>query len=580
MPLPNDLNQIFSKNATDLNRPRSRFPRPHKRYTTMEVGKLYVVDWQEVLAGDTVSRSTKTLLRSLTPKFPTMDHAFCDIYNFFIPYRILQTNFKRIFGEAETPWVSNQEYYCPVIKFDYDAAPILHSVGDSFGLPVSDQIEAITRGTRPDTFKYEVLAYPGRAYAMTWNEYFRDVNLQPAAYVPLDDSDRNFADIEDLDDPYQSAYAYGALLPVSRVHDYFSSALPSPQRGSDVSVSLATRAPVITGANHPFEWTGQGIRWYTSTGTTPQNSLAFPVDQAGNVLLGQGFFDGAYSGRAYDNEVPLIGDSQNLKAYFPANLYADLSQAAATTINELRLAVATQQYLEMLARGGNRYRSFLYTFFGVTSPDASQQIPQYLSGRRIPLHVSQVLQQSSDDGSQLLGSTGAYSLTFDSDKDFTASFSEYGMLLTVACVRTTHTYTQGLEKKWTRRSALDFYTPVFANIGEMPINRGEIAFTGNPNVDESAFGYQEAFAEYRYAPNTGTGLFRAQVPDNLLPWTYIDDYSSVPFLNQDWISEPKENFARSLAVQADGTQIFGEIAFDDVWTRVMPVHSIPGLYRL
>lgn len=605
MPANAFYDSLFAKNHVDLNRPRSSFPRPHKVYTSLDAGVLVPLAIEEVLPGDTVTRSTKQLWRLATPKFPTMDHAFLDVYNFFIPYRILHTNFKRIFGESETPWINSDDYSVPQIKFDAMSSSIVrgvapYSVGDYLGLPTAMQINNISNTVKED---YSVSSYPGRGYAMTWNEYFRDVNLMPAAYCPLDDSDRMYIDV-DPEDPYASAFCYGALLPVSKVHDYFTSALPHPQRGDSVSISAGAVAPVIAGSTMPFDEVYQGVslRFYSENSRDIQNRFVFP-----NVVTPNGTY--ANLGRKVDitadgnhsvykmSGTPItagasptsstIYDSAlgNVSGVVPANLYADLSSASATSINTLRMAVATQQYLELLARGGNRYRSFIYSFFGVTSPDASLQIPQYLSGRRIPIKISQVIQTSSDDtvSNQPLGETGAYSLTYDDDFDFKSSFTEYGMILTVGCLRTTHTYTQGMHKLWKRQTALDFYTPIFANVGEMPIDKSEIVFSAS-SEDHNVFGYAEAWAEYRFAPNTGTARFRAghDAAESFLPWTYIDDYRFVPSLSEGWIAETPGLLNRSLVVQTNGdaSQLFGEIHFEDVWRRVMPIYSIPGLYKL
>lgn len=601
MPVSPYFNSIFSKAHTDLNRPRSAFPRDHKVDTSMNAGLLVPIAIEEVLPGDSVTRRTRQLWRLSTPKFPTMDHAFVDCYNFFIPYRILQTNFKRVFGESETPWINTSDYFVPVIKYTKSApGPMSFSVGDYMGQPTRKQVLSINGGSLsnvPDSdFEYEVCALQGRGYAMTWNEYFRDVNLQPAAYVPLDDSDRTV--VANPTDPFAYAYQYGPLLPVSKVHDYFTSALPSPQRGDDVTISIGTLAPVVTGdpIGQDVITPRQPMMYYVNGPISGAiNFLTLPRDLNGaSVLAAGGSRDEqgikAFVARGLSQPGPVVSNGEGEQVplgpgILPANLYADLSQTGAQTINQLRLAVATQQYLELLARGGNRYRSFLYSFFGVTSPDASLQIPQYLSGRRVPIKISQVIQTSSDNSetSQPLGDTGAYSLTFDENFDFQASFSEYGFILTVACLRTTHTYTQGLHKLWRRRTALDFYTPVFANVGEMPIDRDELVKTGRKSIDRSVFGYQEAYAEYRYAPNIGTAGFRAATDDGyFLGWTYNDDYDSVPYLNQDWIVETPNLLDRSLAVssQEPGSQLFGVTYFDDTWRRVMPVYSIPGLYKL
>ena len=259
----------------------------------------------------------------------------------------------------------------------------------------------------------------------------------------------------------------------------------------------------------------------------------------------------------------------------PANLWADLSQASAATINQLRQAFAVQRMYEVDARGGTRYTEILRAHFGVISPDARQQRPEYLGGKRVPINISQVIQQSATDSTSPQGTAAAYSLTIDSDDMFTKSFDEHGILLGLAVIRTEHTYQQGLARQFSRKNRVDFYWPELSNIGEQYIKNKEIFAQGTAE-DEEAFGYQEAWAEYRYANNKVTGELNSDYAQSLDLWTYADDYSQLPTLSDTWIRETEANVSRTLAIQ-NQDQFLLNMYFDQTWVRPMPIYSIPSL---
>lgn len=274
------------------------------------------------------------------------------------------------------------------------------------------------------------------------------------------------------------------------------------------------------------------------------------------------------------------GTSSGAVSGIPTNLWADasdLSSASAVTINQLRLAFQTQKYFEKLARGGSRYIEMLKSIFGVTNPDYRLQRPEYLGGNRIPISVSQVIQQSQTTESSPQGSTTGQSLTTDVHSDFTKSFTEHGYIIGVMVARYRHTYQQGLHRLWSRKSALDFYNPVFANIGEQAVLNKEIYAQGT-TADQEVFGYQEAWAEYRYRPSICTAEMRSAAPQSLDIWHLADDYESQPFLSASWIQEDKTNVDRVLAVQSTvSNQFFADIYVKNRSTRPMPVFSVPGL---
>ena len=259
----------------------------------------------------------------------------------------------------------------------------------------------------------------------------------------------------------------------------------------------------------------------------------------------------------------------------PDNLWADLSQASAATINELRQAFSIQRLFERDALGGTRYTEMIKAHFGVTSSDARLQRPEYLGGKRTPINISQVIQQSATDSTSPQGNTAAYSLTIDNHDDFTKSFEEHGIILGLAVVRTDHTYQQGIDRKFSRKNRTDFYFPELSNIGEQYIKNKEIFAQGNSEDDE-AFGYQEAWAEYRYSNNKVTGELNSDYRTPLDSWHYADDYSRLPTLSQAWEVETDKNVARTLAIQ-DQDQWIADFYFDQTWIRPMPIYSIPSL---
>ena len=289
-----------------------------------------------------------------------------------------------------------------------------------------------------------------------------------------------------------------------------------------------------------------------------------------------GIYQGAVGGHSVIDLAGSLGGT-NVNHFTPSNLWASLEDATAATINTLRQAFQVQKLFERDARGGTRYTEIIRSHFGVTSPDARQQRPEYLGGSRFPINVDQVLQTSSTDQTSPQGNTAAFSRTSQSQSVFTKSFTEHGILLGLICVRTEHSYQQGIERLWSRKRRFDYYWPALANIGEQAILNKEIYAQGNA-TDEQAFGYQEAWADYRYKPNKITGEMRSSAPQSLDSWHYGDHYSTQPFYSEDWLQEPYENVDRTLAVTSQiGHHFFGDFAFRLVCSRPMPLYSIPGL---
>ena len=495
---------------------------------------------------------TSAIIRMTTPKYPVMDDAFIDFYYFYCPNRILWDNFKAFMGEVDsTPWMPRKTYKVPRIVIqgtEKNAYPATNSILDYMGVPTKIK----------KTF--EVNALPIRAYVMIWNEFFRDQNVGNAAVFKTDDADVNYTDEQSIEARLKNAITGGRCLPVNRFHDYFSSCLPYPQRGPEVTVPMAGNAPVF-GYNTIQE----------SAKVTDKIILNQPWPANGTTNFENTEKGGKLTGKGTDGTNSYISD---------AILKADLSSVTATTINELRNAVAVQQYYEAMARGGSRYREQVQALWDVTISDKTVQIPEYLGGGRYHVNMNQIVQTSGQQGANdtPIGETGAMSVTPINESSFTKSFEEHGFVIGVMCVRHNRTYQQGLERFWSRRDRLDYYVPQFANLGEQPVKKKEIMLTGAA-TDEETFGYQEAWADYRMKPNRVSGLMRSNANGTLDFWHYADNYSAVPTLSQEWMAEGKTEIARTL-IEQNEDQFFGAIRVANKTTRCMPLYSVPGLYKL
>lgn len=549
---------------------RSTFDRSSGHKTTFNAGKLVPIYVDEVLPGDTFEMKTSTIIRGSTPIFPVMDNANLDIYFFFVPNRLVWDHWKEFNGENTTSkWEQTVEYSIPQM------APPLGTgtkpgagwekgtLADYMGIPTE-----VGPGASQTNPQYTVNHLPFRAYCLIWNEWFRDQNLQNPVLIDTGDSQTNGTHLVPKTDPIvnqnQAALTGGNLLPVNKYFDYFTGALPEPQKGPDVLLPLGQTAPVITMTTDITGVTGSSpsLRFASNT---PINS------QANLVVTPTG------SGKGTLNHTTANKDVLNGNL-IPANLYANLTEATSATINELRLAFQLQKLYERDARGGTRYIEIIKSHFGVTSPDARLQRPEYLGGERIPINIDQVIQTSGTmQGTTPQGNTAAYSLTGNQGSYFKHSFVEHGYVLGLACVRTEHTYQQGLEKIWNRKNRFDFYWPALANIGEQAILNKEIYLQANKATNEEAFGYQEAWAEYRYKPSRVSSAFRGNV-GSLDAWHYADYYDELPKLSAEWVQETYKNVDRTLAVQSTlEDQYIADFWFKCKCTRPMPIYSIPGL---
>lgn len=540
---------------------RTRFNRDQTILTTFDAGKLIPFYVDEVLPGDTFSVDTAAIIRMTTPKFPVMDDSFIDFYYFFCPNRILWDNFKYFMGEVEeTPWMPTKTYAVPQIKINGSKTfpmPNEKTILDYMGVP--------TKVEKP----FSINALPIRAYVKIWNEFFRDENVGNAATIKTNDEDVTYSMSEIPGGEVMSvtlleAVTGGRPLPVNKFHDYFTSCLPYPQRGPNVTLPLTGNARV------EWSFSAQELQDY---GIMTSNGATHLIPANGNTL-------GAPT-RNEDNGKPrvLLGkDAGGVSTWVP--MEARLDNATSATINQLRQAISVQQYYEALARGGSRYREQVRAIWDVIISDKTVQVPEYLGGGRYHVNINQIVQTSGQqtDNDTPIGETGAMSVTPINESSFTKSFEEHGFVIGVCCVRHNRSYQQGLERFWSRKDRLDYYVPQFANLGEQPVKKKEIMLTGDATDDET-FGYQEAWADYRMKPNRVSGLMRSNATGTLDFWHYADNYSKVPTLSQEWMAEGKEEIARTLIVQ-DEPQFFGAIRVANKTTRRMPLYSVPGLYKL
>lgn len=539
---------------------RTRFKRDQTILTTFDSGKLIPFFVDEVLPGDTFQIDTSAIIRMTTPKYPVMDDAFIDFYYFYCPNRILWENFKKFMGEVdEKPWMPTHVYSTPKIVIDTPNAPYEGSILDYMGVP--------TKVKKEEAPKIKINAMPIRAYVKIWNEYFRDQNIENAALEFNDDGERSYNDSNDeknIEKILREAARGGRCLPVNKFHDYFTSCLPYPQRGPEVTVPLTGNAAVAlykdSGLTNIFDLSKD--IYMNGTGEGTPKIRQWPNANGGKTVL----VDGA----------TVSGGATNSGGY----LGADLSTVTATTINELRNAIAVQQYYEAMARGGSRYREQVKALWNVTISDKTAQIPEYLGGGRYRIGMNQIVQTSGQqsENDTPIGETGAMSVTPINESSFTKSFEEHGFVIGVMCVRHNRTYQQGLERFWSRSDRLDYYVPQFANLGEQPVKKKEIMLTGT-TTDEETFGYQEAWADYRMKPNRVSGKMRSNATGTLDFWHYADNYSTVPTLSQEWMEEGKTEIGRTLIVQNE-PQFFGAIRVANKTTRCMPLYSVPGLYKL
>ena len=552
-----------------MERPRSKFDRSHQLLTTINEGDLVPIYCDEVLPGDTAKVRLNGLIRMSTPIYPIMDNAYMDIYFFFVPCRLLWEHWENMFGENDTDyWAEKTEYSTPKSVIGGTSGLNNGSIGDYFGLPTEVK-DSIT-----------VNALPARAYAMIYNEWFRDENLEAPLMLAYKKTDNGGVTLDasklltsankpDATTDTNEANLYARKpAKAGKFHDYFTSCLPSPLKNDPVEISLTGNAPLRlgdeNGAAIPSLETGVGPEMVVGVSQNTPGTLTYSKPATGKQKVM------SFTGKK-DGEIGAFG-----------YLYTDLSGVSAISIQDLRMAIALQHIFEADARNGTRYREFLSGTWGVTSPDSRLQIPEYIGGQRIAINVNQVVQTSQTDTTtgQALGNTAAYSLTTCSKEMVDYGATEYGFIIGLAVVRVEHSYQQGLATKWTRGGRFTYYDPRLAGLGEQPVYNREIYAQGKAE-DNEIFGYQEAWADYRYKPSYVTGEMRSNYQTSLDAWHYADDYNEAPKLSAEWIQEGTENIDRTIAVtSAKSHQFLCDFYFTEDWYREMPIYSIPGIERI
>lgn len=553
-----NTNSHFAVNPTRIDISRSTFDRSSSVKFSFNVGDVIPFYVDEVLPGDTFNIDTSKVVRMQSLLTPMMDNLYLDTYFFFVPNRLVWEHWRQFNGEnTESAWLPATEYSVPQLVAPDGTGWVIGSIADYMGVPTG--VPGLS-----------VNALPMRGYALIMNEWFRSENLTDPLNIPTGDA----TVVGSNGGNYITDVAKGGLpFKAAKYQDYFTAALPSPQKGPDVMIpggtgvnvpvySLNAQVPPLSGSGAPLNIKAPNNIYAVFNMPTTTNN--------GEV----------YTTNAFTPEGPRYGSPTNLWAVGDSSL-------ATASINQLRLAFQIQKLYERDARGGTRYIEILKSHFGVTSPDSRLQRPEYLGGNRIPININQIVQQSATQSTGTpQGNPVGLSLTTDTHSEFTHSFTEHGFVFGLCVARYDHTYQQGLERFWSRKDRFDYYWPVFANIGEQAILNKEIyaqgpsvlGDDGKTPVDEQVFGYQEAWADYRYKPNRVAGEMRSSAEQSLDVWHLADDYTELPRLSDSWIREDGSTVDRVIAVSSRvSNQLFADVYIKNRTTRPMPLYSIPGL---
>lgn len=537
-------NYVFNTVPT-IKHSRSRFDLSHSHKTAINAGDLVPFLVQEIYPGDSFDIDSKAVVRATSAFLkPVMDDCFLDMFYFFVPNRLVDTRWQAVMGEnTQSAWAPAGTAQAPV-AYPSSAIPV-GSIADYMGIPTG---MAFTSSNAP-----AVNLYPFRAFALIWNDWFRDENVTP----PMSIQKGSTGTMESFNGNSWSVINYTGMPPkVAKVHDYFTSALPEPQKGNAQSIVGTQLYPVI-----PISVdTGNLISVQTKVvAAGPSTPVSTPVALATSPTTSYL----AASTPASVPATPYLGFD---------NLFARNDQGI--SVNELRLSVQLQKQLERDARSGSRYIEYIRSAFGVDAGDYRLQRPEFLGGSRNPISIQQVPQTSQATETSPLAELGAYSLSMGSARA-KKGFVEHGFVIGVMCIRQYHTYQQGVERFWRRRNRVDYYDPVFQSIGEQPVYQNELyALSGVDNV----FGYQEAWADLRYRPNRVSGKMRSTVTDSLDIWHFGDEYSSAPVLNQTFINETPQFIDRTLAVPSTTEpQFILDIRINEYATRCLPTYSVPSL---
>ena len=523
-----DLHQFAMVPKADI--PRSSFMIQKTHKTTFDAGYLVPIYVDEVLPGDTFNLNMTAFARLATPLFPTMDNLTLDSFFFFVPNRLVWNNWQKFMGEQDNP--SDSISYVIPQQVSPAGGYAVGSLQDYMGLPTVGQVAG------SNTVSH--CAFFTRAYNLIYNQWFRDENLQNSVVVDKGDGPDTVANY--------------TLRRRGKRKDYFTGALPWTQKGTAVTLPLGTSAPIL--ANGNFRFTDPSI----------------PGSSAGIFSTG-----GMYGTSGSSGGFPA---TNTVAINYSSGLYADLSSATAATINQLRQSFQIQKLLERDARGGTRYTEIIRSHFGVISPDARLQRPEYLGGGSTPITINPIAQTSGTNASGTttpLGNLAAMGTGLAHGHGFTQSFVEHGVIIGLVSVRADLTYQQGIRKMWSRSTRYDFYFPAFAMLGEQAIFNKEIYCDGS-SADSNVFGYQERWAEYRYNPSQISGLFKSTSSGTIDGWHLAQKFTSLPTLNSTFIQDsPPVSRIVAVGASANGQQFLCDMFFNNRVARPMPLYSVPGL---
>lgn len=524
---------------------------------TMNKGLLYPIFCEEVLPGDTWKVNIKALIRATTLIKPIFNNLWVQIQCFFVPNRLTYKHWEEVMGEnKQGPWITN--------KTTYEVPKLTAPTGGWNEKTLADYLGIPTK-----VANIAINSLYTKGYCKIWNDWYRDEDRENYTHITEDETNLIGVNTSNY---VTDAELGGALLPVAKAHDLFTSSSLEPQKGPDILLPLGTSAPVIGN--------GKTMQFITNTGV--QYAL-YTEDKSTEIRMGRS--------NTIDNKIPASSTGAKVSMLEDTGRYlglttdkeksgikADLSNATSASVNDLRIAIALQQMFELDALAGTRYTEIIFSHFGVRSSDARLQRSEYLGGKKVPINITQVIQQS-ESATTPQGNLTGMSQTWDGDDYFTKSFEEHGILYIVACIKGENIYQQGLPAKFSKFKRTDYYDPLFANLGMQPIFNREIYAQGKSEDDE-AFGYKEAWAEYRNLNKEVAGEFRSNATETLDYWHIARDFSSLPTNDDTFIQEGQDNLNRALTVAStEADQFQAAFALDAIVTRVMPPHSVPGLKR-
>ena len=569
----------YAKNTVGISYGRSKFNLSHHHQTTFQSGCWFPAHIVEVLPGDTFEVNLSALVKELTPVAPTMTDIIMEVAAFWVPNRLCckgEHDWEDIcMGAEPDAWskgfdkdIISTGNYVPPYGWTVQAAPV-NSLANYMGIP-NGKNAGVTDPNKTGYYQ-KLSALPFNAVIRIWNEWLRDENL--ANSIDLINKDTDDGTIIKL-----LTGSMNAVFPAYRIKDYFTSALPAPQKGPAVNVPIVGSAPVITGEVNPDitapTSTTEGMKFATNIPGTATNTEARIAGSGTDAtLIG---FDGDATGQG------------TAYAMAPNNLYADLANATGASVNAIRMSFAIQRLQEKLARGGSRYNEYLKAVFGVNAPTGLLNMSEYIGGGSIPINITTVLQTSSTNDVSPLGTQGAFSSTFTDKIKFKKSFVEYGFMVVMATVRPISAYCQGLPLMFRRYSPLDMFQPTFAFIGEQPIYKEELYYSkktakydptnGNENENAPIWGYKPAWEEYRNIPTRVSGALAPTAGDaTLAPWTANPLFATEPTLSEEFMRQDKSQIGNTLIDTNTATQFIGDFVAEIIATRTLPVESIPGM---